>query len=198
MELARITETGIEIVDCDVQSAEQRAAKALQEYETLKASFEEVKTFIEAQEVVSDEEKESLENLQSELRAKERLSENATKNAIREKERHESYISNGFLPFVSTEQPEPESDEFKAVDSYSIEDSRVMQAWKIQLNEKYIQKQIEKAKQDLAATDYKVMKCYEASLVGDSLPYDIEQLHASRQALRDQINTLENTINENL
>ncbi len=198
MELARITETGIEIVDCDVQSAEQRAAKALQEYETLKASFDEVKTFIEAQEVVSDEEKESLENLQSELRAKERLSENATKNAIRETERHESYISNGFLPFVSTEQPEPESEQQKAVDTYTIADGKVVQVWKIQLNEKYIQKQIEKGKQDLAATDYKIMKCYEASLVGDSLPYDIEQLHASRQALRDQINTLENTIIQNL
>lgn len=195
MELARITETGIEIVDCDVQSAEQRAAKALQEYETLKASFEEVKTFIEAQEVVSDEEKESLENLQSELRAKERLSENAAKNATREKDRQENYISAGFLPFVSSEQPEPETEQQKAVDEYSITDGKVVQTWKMQLNDKYIQKQIDKAKQDLASTDYKVTKCYEASLVGDPLPYDMQQLHTSRQALRDQINSLENTMN---
>lgn len=43
---------------------------------------------------------------------------------------------------------------------------------------------------DLAATDYKVIKCYEAELVGEEFPYDITTLHKERQAMRDKINKL--------
>lgn len=46
-------------------------------------------------------------------------------------------------------------------------------------------------KSELAASDYKVMKCYEASLVGIPAPYDVAALTAERQALRDEINRLE-------
>lgn len=42
----------------------------------------------------------------------------------------------------------------------------------------------------LEATDYKVVKCYEYQLANLELPYDIETLHADRQALRDKINEL--------
>lgn len=45
-------------------------------------------------------------------------------------------------------------------------------------------------KDALAALDYKIIKCYEYSLMGLPLPYDIEQLHAQRQAMRDEINSL--------
>ncbi len=51
--------------------------------------------------------------------------------------------------------------------------------------------EIKKAKAELDSTDYQVIKCYEASLVGESLPYDVQELHANRQALRDRINELE-------
>jgi hypothetical protein len=43
----------------------------------------------------------------------------------------------------------------------------------------------------LAASDYKIIKCYEYSLIGIQLPYDIETLHAERQAYRDEINQIE-------
>lgn len=46
-------------------------------------------------------------------------------------------------------------------------------------------------KEQLSATDYKIIKCSEAQLVGEELPYDIVALHAERQAIRDQINELE-------
>lgn len=46
-------------------------------------------------------------------------------------------------------------------------------------------------KEQLASSDYRVVKCYEASLIGDPLPYDITELHISRQKIRDQINNLE-------
>ena len=46
-------------------------------------------------------------------------------------------------------------------------------------------------KSQLESTDYKIIKCSEAQLVGEELPYDIVALHAERQALRDKINELE-------
>lgn len=46
-------------------------------------------------------------------------------------------------------------------------------------------------KQQLAETDYQIIKCSEYQLAGVELPYDIAALHAQRQAIRDQINELE-------
>ena len=53
------------------------------------------------------------------------------------------------------------------------------------------EEQIAKLKAQLTSTDYKTIKCSEAQLVGEALPYDIVALHAERQALRDRINELE-------
>lgn len=46
-------------------------------------------------------------------------------------------------------------------------------------------------KDQLSATDYQIIKCYEASLVGEELPYDVVALHTSRNAIRAQINDIE-------
>lgn len=46
-------------------------------------------------------------------------------------------------------------------------------------------------KAQLAAEDYKVIKCFEAQMCGEELPYDISELHAARNAIREQINALE-------
>lgn len=54
-----------------------------------------------------------------------------------------------------------------------------------------VEEQIAALKEQLSATDYKIIKCSEASLVGEELPYDITALHAERQAIREQINALE-------
>ena len=54
-----------------------------------------------------------------------------------------------------------------------------------------VQEQIAELKSQLESTDYKIIKCSEAQLVGEELPYDIVALHAERQALRDKINELE-------
>lgn len=53
------------------------------------------------------------------------------------------------------------------------------------------QREIAELKAQLDATDYKIIKCSEYSLNGQELPYDIAELHAYRQALRDRINELE-------
>lgn len=54
-----------------------------------------------------------------------------------------------------------------------------------------IRDEIEALKTALSDSDYKITKCYEASLLGQELPYDVAALHTERQALRDKINELE-------
>lgn len=53
------------------------------------------------------------------------------------------------------------------------------------------QRRIAQLKSELNSTDYKIIKCSECSLAGIELPYDIVELHAQRQAIRDEINELE-------
>lgn len=50
---------------------------------------------------------------------------------------------------------------------------------------------IAELKAQLDDTDWKIIKCSEYQLAGEELPYDIAELHAQRQALRDEINQLE-------
>lgn len=54
-----------------------------------------------------------------------------------------------------------------------------------------VKDEIQALKDSLSESDYKITKCYEASLLGTELPYDIEELHTQRQAERDKINELE-------
>jgi hypothetical protein len=51
--------------------------------------------------------------------------------------------------------------------------------------------EIASLKKDLDATDYMVIKCSEYQFAGLDSPYDIVELHVTRQMLRDRINTLE-------
>lgn len=39
--------------------------------------------------------------------------------------------------------------------------------------------------------DWKIAKCYEYALMGLTAPYDMTELNAKRQAVRDEINELE-------
>ncbi len=55
------------------------------------------------------------------------------------------------------------------------------------------QEQIKTLEAKIAATDYKVIKCYEYSLVGLELPYDLTLLHEEREAIRNQIRELEDS-----
>lgn len=54
-----------------------------------------------------------------------------------------------------------------------------------------IRAEIADLKAALADSDYKITKCYEASLLGQELPYDVATLHTERQEQRDKINELE-------
>ncbi|HAU84739.1 MAG TPA: hypothetical protein DCW90_04340 [Lachnospiraceae bacterium] len=39
--------------------------------------------------------------------------------------------------------------------------------------------------------DWKIVKCMEAKLLGENMPYDLESLNKERQEVRDRINELE-------
>lgn len=59
------------------------------------------------------------------------------------------------------------------------------------LNIEQNKRRINELKLELLNTDYKVIKCYEANLIGEEMPYDLEALVAQRKAWREEINTLE-------
>ena len=47
-------------------------------------------------------------------------------------------------------------------------------------------------KDQLAQGDYKIIKCAEAQLMGEEMPYNVAEIVAERNAMRDEINELEN------
>lgn len=51
--------------------------------------------------------------------------------------------------------------------------------------------EVEELKMRLQESDYKVIKIAECVACGLPLPYDAEELHQERQAIRDRINLLE-------
>lgn len=75
----------------------------------------------------------------------------------------------------------------------AIEDER---AEKAKIEE--TQRTIADLKETLESTDYQIIKCYEYALNNLEIPYDAAELHATRQALRDQINEVEATLRKEI
>lgn len=55
-------------------------------------------------------------------------------------------------------------------------------------------KEMERIQSELSSSDYKVIKAYEASLIGKKINYDFSMVSAERQKLRDKINELKELI----
>ena len=53
------------------------------------------------------------------------------------------------------------------------------------------EEKIIRLKNRLLETDHMVVECYEHSLLGLEMPYDIAALHTERQAIKDEIETLQ-------
>ena len=51
--------------------------------------------------------------------------------------------------------------------------------------------EVSRLKAEIAATDYQIIKCSECQLLGKDMPYDVAELHEQRQAIRDEINAME-------
>ena len=79
---------------------------------------------------------------------------------------------------------------YKVVDGALVKDENRV----IPEREKTAQEKIAELKKQLSASDYKVIKCAECKLLGMEMPYDVDELYAKRQTLRDQINILEANI----
>lgn len=124
------------------------------------------------------------------------------------------YIENGFLRAREVEQgqvqnlssewkPVDDIDESKTIsddDNYTIRlvpydnGNRISFNYEKVVNTTKIRGEIDAIKAELSETDYQVIKCYEASLVGEELPYDIKALHEDRNEKRAQINALETNL----
>ena len=74
--------------------------------------------------------------------------------------------------------------------------NKISYKYEQRFNAKLVRNKIDELKASLTSNDsvigdYRITKCYEASLIGLDMPYDIADLHLKRQSVRDEINKLE-------
>lgn len=89
--------------------------------------------------------------------------------------------------------PVPETTDLdQAIPYYEEKDGKVEMLWKVTLNEPTrVAEKVDSLKKALSDGDYKITKCYEASLLKKELPYDMETLSEERNKIREEINRLE-------
>ena len=108
-----------------------------------------------------------------------------------------NYVVNGKLKDgieVKGLPPEKDSNKmlaYKLVKNKWVFDENKYQEILNQEAEEEKQAKIKELQSELNESDYKIIKCNEYELAGLELPYDIEELHKQRQALRDEINKLQ-------
>lgn len=61
-----------------------------------------------------------------------------------------------------------------------------------------INKEINRLKKELTDSDYIVIKSYETAMIGKSIEYNMSDIHASRQAIRDKINELKSLMQKDV
>lgn len=106
----------------------------------------------------------------------------------RDSDENGMYLSTGEVYVAPHTPPEPEPEPEPTPEEIA-EQERQEQITEIQIRIAGLKAQID-------ATDYRIIKAYEYSQVGLETDYDLQALHLERQALRDQINTLEVTLAE--
>lgn len=100
-------------------------------------------------------------------------------------------------------------DKLQCPENYSVRiipydaGDRISYKYEQRFDENGVIAQINKLKDSLTSNDssigdYRITKCYEASLIGESMPYDISELHQKRQEVRNEINRLEALIASNI
>lgn len=98
----------------------------------------------------------------------------------------------GWKPVDMIDESKLECDPGYAIRIVAVEyDDHIGYTYEKIQNLAYYKNQIKALKEELDNTDYKVIKCYEAFLVGEAMPYNAQDLHTSRQSIRDNINSLE-------
>ena len=116
---------------------------------------------------------------------------------LEDDKKEELNLLSEYKDFVATKY-EGELGEFDFTEPFYIEEGdKIIRKWKVVHNDSLkISAKISKLKAELENTDYKVLKCYEASLTSGEMPYDIEQLVSERQEMRNEINQLEGLLKE--
>lgn len=110
-------------------------------------------------------------------------------------EQIQEFTKAGWKPVDMIDESKLECDPGYAVRIVAVEyDDHIGYTYEKIQNLAYYKNQIKALKEELDNTDYKVIKCYEAFLVGEAMPYNAQDLHTSRQSIRDNINSLEATL----
>lgn len=97
------------------------------------------------------------------------------------------YKSMSDIPYPEQEDGQ---DECYYVNRYEERESEIVQIWE-ETAPPASTVDVRQLKAQLAQSDYKIIKCAEYQLASLPLPYEIAQIHAERQAIRDQINEVE-------
>lgn len=101
-------------------------------------------------------------------------------------------LSSEWKPVDKLDETQMQCEEGYIIKAYSYDaGDHISFRYEKKIDTQYLSEKIRKLKSKLAAEDYKIIKCYEASLLNQELPYDIQELHDKRQSLREQINQLE-------
>lgn len=120
--------------------------------------------------------------------------------------------ANGYRAHIETEPPELTAEDYENQMMYCVggfyhdtdTDSHRIKFDKV-INASEVRYLIKLNQQQLTASDYKIIKMLEYSLTPSLMddsgetappPYDMEELHAERQQLRDRINFLRNKLNQ--
>lgn len=105
----------------------------------------------------------------------------------------EAYKNEGFKELHETEPPTDYNDEIMELSQEIVEkeDGDYEYKYTAVVSVAKIEQSISLFKQQLADTDYKVVKNMESQMAMDELPYEPIELHNERQVLRDKINELE-------
>jgi len=107
-------------------------------------------------------------------------------------EQIQELTKSGWKPVDMIDESKLECDPGYAIRIVAVEyDDHIGYTYEKIQNLAYYKNQIKALKEELDNTDYKVIKCYEAFLIGEAMPYNAQDLHTSRQSIRDKINSLE-------
>lgn len=102
------------------------------------------------------------------------------------------YEQKGWKPVDEPNRPDIHCDEFETIVDVPYDaGDKIKFNYEKKLDRTKIDCKVLELKQQLADDDYKIVKCYEATIIGNELPYDIETLHEERQSIRDEINRLQ-------
>ena len=74
---------------------------------------------------------------------------------------------------------------------------RIAYKYQKKFDRKKIVNAIQTLKDSLSSSDYQILKCYEASMLGETMPYDMQHIISVRKELRIKINSLEQKLSSN-